>query len=153
PISEESVAATLVEIIKKMPTEQSGTEFDQLTAVPILLKEGESAARNYLSRARNQSEKADFYISMIKNSVAQGVKPAFGGKTLPNGVRQEGWTGNACYFAHLLPAYIRVFDFFDLPYPREQYQRALDRFSDFTTELLGGKPFDLEKWRTTLEEQ
>lgn len=153
PLDEETVAATIIEIIKKMPVEQSGTEFDQLIVAAMMANGDAASARNYLSRARNQAEKADFYIATIRDFVARGGKPAAGSHLDPDGVRREGFTGNPCYFAHLLPAYLRVFDFFELPYPKEQYRLALGRFADFTLEMLGGKPFDLQRWNTTLQEQ
>ena len=153
PIDEETVAATVVEIIKKMPVEQSGTEFDQLIVASMMVNGDTVAARNYLGHARNQAEKADFYIATIRDFVSRGGKPAAGSHIDPDGIRREGFTGNPCYFAHLLPAYLRVFDFFELPYPKEQYHAALGRFADFTLELLGGKPFILDKWNVTLEEQ
>jgi hypothetical protein len=153
PIDEEKLAATIVEIIKRMPVDRSGTEFDQLIVAAILEDGDVAAAKNYLSRARNQSEKADFYMALMREFVARGGKPAGGSHIDPDGVRREGFTGNPCYFAHLLPAYLRVFDFFELHYPREQYRQALTRFADFTEEFIGGKPFSLDQWNTTLEEQ
>jgi len=153
PLDEEAVAATVVEIIKKMPVAQSGTEFDQLMVAAPMVNGDTAAAKDYLAHARNQAEKADFYIATMRDFVARGGKPAAGSHVDPDGVRREGFTGNPCYFAHLLPAYLRVFDFFELPYPREQYRLALGRFADFTMESLGGKPFDLQRWNTTLGEQ
>ena len=153
PIDEEKLAATIVEIIKRMPVQQSGTEFDQLIVAAILEDGDVTAAKNYLAHARNQSEKADFYMTTMRDFVARGGKPAAGSHVDPDGIRREGFTGNPCYFAHLLPAYLRVFDFFELPYPREQYRRALTRFADFTQEFIGGKPFSLDQWNATLEEQ
>lgn len=153
PLDEETVAATIVEILKKMPIDRTGTEFDQLIVAAMMENGDTSAAKAFLSRARNQAEKADFYMATMRDFVARGGKPAGGSHVDPDGVRREGFTGNPCYFAHLLPAYLRVFDFFELPYPKEQYRLALTRFADFTLESLGGKPFDLNKWNTTLEEQ
>jgi len=151
PLDEETVAATVVEIIKKMNVEQSGTEFDQLIVAAMMANGKTAAAKDYLAHARNQSEKADFYMTTIRESVARGGKPAGGSHIEPDGFRREGFTGNPCYFAHLLPAYLRVFDFFELPYPRDSYRAAVTRFADFTMELVGGKPWDQNKWTSTLE--
>ena len=153
PVSEEAVAATVVEIIRKMPVDRSGTEFDQLIVAAMMVNGDNGAARNFLSRARNQAEKADFHMGLMREFVARGGKPAGGSHVDSDGVWREGFTGNPCYFAHLLPAYLRVFDFFELSYPSESYRAALQKFADFTLEFLGGKPFDLEKWRTTLEQE
>lgn len=151
PLDEETAASTVVDIIKKLPIDRSGTEYDQLVVATPMVKGDTAAAKAYLARARNQAEKADYYINTMRDFVARGGKPAGGSHVDPDGVRREGFTGNPCYFAHLLPAYLRVFDFFELPYPREQYRDALGRFADFSMESLGGKPFDVEKWRTLLE--
>ncbi len=153
PLDEEAVASTVVEIIKKLPLDRTGTEYDQLIVATPMVNGDLAGAKSYLSRARNQSEKADFYIATMRDFVARGGKPAAGSHVDPDGVRREGFTGNPCYFAHLLPAYLRVFDFFELPYPRDQYRAAVTRFADFSMESIGGKPFDLQKWNTTLEEQ
>jgi hypothetical protein len=150
PLDEETVAATVVEIVKRQPVERTGTEFDQLIVAAIMENSGRGAAESYLSRARNQSEKAEYYMATMRDFVARGGRPAGGSHVDPDGVRREGFTGNPCYFAHLLPAYLRVFDFFDLPYPREPYRQSLQKFADFTLGLVGGAPFDLEKWNTAL---
>jgi len=153
PLDEETAATRVVDILKKMPIDRTGTEFDQLIVASPMVSGDIAAAKNYLSRARNQAEKADFYIATMRDFVARGGKPAGGSHVDPDGVRREGFTGNPCYFAHLLPAYLRVFDFFELNFPHEEYRRALTRFADFTMESIGGKPFDLQKWNTTLEQE
>jgi len=150
PLDEETTAASIVEIIKKMNVDQPGTEFDQLIVSSLMEKGDANGAKSYLAHARDQSEKADFYMASMRDFVARGGKPAGGSHVDPDGVRREGFTGNPCYFSHLLPAYIRVFDFFELPYRREAYHAAVKRFADFSMESIAGKPFDLEKWNTTL---
>lgn len=153
PLDEEAVAATIVEIIRKLPVEQSGTEYDQLMVATYILNGDAAGARGYLARARNLAEKGDTYIRDIQDTIDKGGKPASGSKVDANGVRHEGWTGNPCYFAHLLPAILRLFDFYELNYPKESYHKMVLRFADFSLGALGGKPFDIDKWNATLQEQ
>ncbi len=95
--------------------------------------------------------RTDFYMDLIRQSVAEGMKPSAGSKALPDGTRREGWTGNPCYHAALMPCYVRVFEFFELPFPRESSRQAILRYADFGLELLGGDPLDFEKFRAELE--
>jgi hypothetical protein len=123
-----------------------------LKVVSAVLADDQAAiATGLRDRFQNHPERTDFYIDLIKKHVALGGKPAAGGGQQPDGSRREGWTGNPCYHAALMPVSIRSMEHFELKFPREAYNAAVLRFADFGLELLGGKPFDLEKFRTELE--
>ena len=83
--------------------------------------------------------------------MAEGGKPAGGSKLLPDGTRREGWTGNPCYHASLMPCHVRILEHFELPFAREAYRQAILRYADFGLELLGGHPVDFDRLRSTLE--
>lgn len=152
PFSEEEVAALLVSLMDEIGRGGQSSEIGLLKIVPAMLVDDRSAIDKALhDRFQDHTERTDFYIDLIRRSVLKGMKPSGGGKQQPDGSRLEGWTGNPCYHAALMPVSIRTMEYFDLPVPLEKYQRASVRFADFGLELLGGTPLDLEKFRTSLE--
>jgi len=122
--------------------------------VPAVLNNDTVAIQQALrNRFMDVTGRTDFYIDLIRRSVQQGQKPSGGGRALPDGTRWEGWTGNPGYHSSLMPCYVRVMEFFELPFPQEAYRQAILRYADFGLELLGGNPVDIEKFRVVLEEE
>lgn len=154
PFSEEEIAALLVSLMDEIGRGGQSSEIGLMKVVSAVLADDRSAIDKALrDRFQNHTERTDFYIDLIQRSVAKGIKPSSGGGQQPDGSRLEGWTGNPCYHAALMPVSIRTMEYFDLHAPLEDYRRANVRFADFGLELLGGTPFDLEKFRTNLESE
>lgn len=154
PFGEEEIAALLVSLMDEIGRGGQSAEIGLLKVVAAALAEDQAAVDAALrDRFQNHTERTNFYIDIIRRSVAQGLKPSGGGKQLPDGSRQEGWTGNPCYHSALMPVSVRTMEYFDLRFPRDEYRQAIVRYADFGLELLGGDPFDLEKFRTTLENE
>ena len=152
PASEEEVAALLVEMMPDIARGGQSAEIGLLRIVPAVLSNDAAAIQQALrDRMMDVVARTDQYIGAMRQDVEAGGKPAAGSKLLPNGTRLEGWTGNPCYHAHLMPCYVRVLEFFELPFPQESYRQAILRYADFGLELLGGTPVDFEKFRTVLE--
>lgn len=152
PVSEEEMAALLVAMMPDISRGGQSAEIGLLRIVPAVLANDQAAVQQALrDRMMDVVGRTDSYINLIRQSVEEGMKPAGGSKLLPSGVRREGWTGNPCYHAHLMPCYVRVLEFFDLPFAQEASRQAILRYADFGLELLGGSPVDFEKFRTTLE--
>jgi hypothetical protein len=152
PVDEETMAALLVTMMPAIAEGGQTAEIGLLRIVPAVLSDNQAAIREAMRNpVLDPVSKTDFYMDLIRQSVAAGMKPAAGGKTLPNGTRQEGWTGNPGYHAHRMPAYVRILEFFDLGSAQEASRQAILRYADFGLELLGGDPVDFEKFRATLE--
>jgi hypothetical protein len=152
PFSEEEVAALLVSLMDEIGRGGQSSEIGLLKVVAAVIADDPAAIDKALrDRFQNHTERTDFYIDIIRRSVARGIKPSAGGGQQPDGSRLEGWTGNPCYHAALMPVSVRTMEYFDLRAPLEEYRRACVRYADFGLELLGGTPFDLEKFRTNLE--
>ncbi|MBI1311087.1 hypothetical protein GC176_07240 [bacterium] len=152
PFSEEQVAALLVSLMDEIGRGGQSSEIGLLKVVSAVIADDRAAIDKALrDRFQNHTERTDFYIDIIRRSVATGMKPSSGGGQQPDGSRLEGWTGNPCYHAALMPVSIRTMEYFDLPVPLDDYRRACVQFADFGLELLGGTPFDLEQFRTNLE--
>lgn len=152
PVSEEQMATMLVGMMDDIGRSGQSAEIGLLRIIPAVLRNNAGAIQEALrDRLQDYPARTDFYIDTIRKSVADGLKPAGGSKLLPDGTRQEGWTGNPCYHACLMPCYVRVLDHFDVPYPREAYRHAILRYADFGLDLLGGDPIDFDKYRATLE--
>jgi hypothetical protein len=147
PVSEEKIAALLVQMMPRIATSWESAEIGLLKIVPAVLSGDPGAVKDALRRMRDQAERTDYYIATIKRHVAQGGKPSEGRKQKgPDGQPTEGWTGNPCYHAALMPCYVRVLEHFDVPFRQKEYREAILRFADFTLELLGGKPTDFDKF-------
>jgi hypothetical protein len=152
PVSEEEVAALLVEMMPRIATERESAEIGLLKVVPAVLRDDKAAVRDALGRARDQAARTDYYINMIRRHVERGGKPSEGRKKDdPDGTPREGWTGNACYLAALMPCYVRVLEHFDLPFRQQEYRQAILRFADFSLELLGGNPINFDKLNAALQ--
>jgi hypothetical protein len=149
PVSEEHVAARMVQMMPRIATRGQSAELGLLKVVPALLANDQAAVNEALRRSRDMTERTDFYINLIRDWVARGGRPSAGGKVDPDGTRREGWTGNACYHAGLMPCYVRVLEHFELPFPEQRYRKDIVRFADFTLEILGGKPVDFDKLNAT----
>jgi hypothetical protein len=139
PITQEDVASRLVATIPRLSGKGSAAT-DPLKIVPALLAGDQAAVKEALRTARDQVERTDFYINLIKDWVARGGRPSAGGKIDPDGTRREGWTGNACYHAGLMPCYVRVLEHFEQPERQKEYRDAIVRFADFTLEILSTDP-------------
>jgi hypothetical protein len=146
PVSEEDVAARLMEMMPRIAGRGESSELGLLKIVPAVLKDDRAAIDEALRRARDPVERTDYYIKEIKSHVAGGGKPSEGRKKSPDGTFHEGWTGNPCYHAALMPCYVRVLDHFELlPGKQQAYRDAILRYADFTLDLLGGDPIDYDK--------
>jgi hypothetical protein len=141
PITEEEVAAQLVAMMPRISNRQS-SEIGLLKVVPPLMNNDQAGVREALRTARDQVERTNFYINLITDWVKRGGRPSAGGKVDPDGTRREGWTGNACYHAGLMPCYIRVLEYFDVPFRQKEYRDAVIRFADFTIDILQCEPGD-----------
>jgi hypothetical protein len=152
PVGEEEVAALLVQMMPRIADSRETAEIGLLKVVPAALKEDPKAIREALGRTRDQAERTDYYIKLITRHVELGGKPAEGRKKDdPDGTPREGWTGNPCYHAALMPCYVRVLEHFELPFRQKEYREAILRYADFTLELLGGKPISFDKFKEICE--
>jgi hypothetical protein len=146
PVSEEEVAALLVQMMPRIATSRESAEIGLLKVVPAVLADDQAAVRAALARTRDQAERTDYYINLIRRHVERGGRPSEGRKKDdPDGTPREGWTGNPCYHAALMPCYVRVLEHFDLPFREREYHQAILRYADFTLDLLGGSPTDFDK--------
>jgi hypothetical protein len=146
PVSEEDVAALLVSAMPRIASSRESAEIGLLKVVPAALADDPAATRKALSGMRDQAARTDYYINLIRRHVERGGKPSEGRKKDdPDGTPREGWTGNPCYHAALMPCYVRVLEHFELPFPQREYREAILRYADFSLELLGGKPIDFDR--------
>jgi hypothetical protein len=158
PVSQEQIAARTVAIMRRMSNRQSA-EIGLLQVVPPLMADDKAGVREALRKTRDQVERTDFYINLITDWVARGGRPSAGGRVDPDGTRREGWTGNACYHAGLMPCYVRVLEHFEVPFRQKEYRDAIVRFADFTLEILstdppkagGGKAIDFDRLNATFQ--
>jgi hypothetical protein len=161
PITQEDVASRMVAMMPRI-TARNSAEIGLLGIVPALIGNDQAAVRESLRKTRDQVERTDFYINLIKDWVARGGRPSAGGKVDPDGTRREGWTGNACYHAGLMPCYVRVLEHFEVPFRQKEYRNAIVRFADFTLEILstdppkadgGAKEIDFDRLNTTMQSE
>jgi hypothetical protein len=139
PITQEDVAIRMIAMMARMSNRQT-SEIGLLKIVPALIADDQAAVKEALRRTRDQVERTNFYIDLITDWVARGGRPSAGGKLDPDGTRREGWTGNACYHAALMPCYVRVLEHFEVPFRQKEYRDAILRFADFTLEILSTNP-------------
>jgi hypothetical protein len=152
PVSEEEVAALLVQMTPAIGARGQTAEIGLLQVVPAVLRDDPAAVRNALARAKDQVARTDYYINLIRRHIARGGKASEGKKPDdPDGTPREGWTGNPCYHAALMPCYVRVLEHFELPFRKEEYRQAIRRYADFSLEILGGKPTDFDKLNATFQ--
>jgi hypothetical protein len=152
PLSEEEMATLLVQMMPRIATSRESSELGLLKIVPAVLADDPAAIRSALGRARDPVERTDYYINVIRRHVERGGKPSEGRKPNdPDGTPREGWTGNPCYHAALMPCYVRVLEHFELPSRPKEYHQAILRYADFSLELLGGKPLDFDKLNATFQ--
>jgi hypothetical protein len=152
PFGEEEIATLLVSLMDEIGRGGQSSEIGLLKVVSAVLADDPAAIQSALrDRFQNHPERTDFYIDLMKKNVALGGKPASGGGQQPDGTRREGWTGNPCYHAALMPCSIRTMEHFDLKFPRDAHHQAVLRYADFGLELLGGTPVDFDRFRTELE--
>jgi hypothetical protein len=152
PVREEEVAALLVAAMPRITIGPESSEIGLLKLVPAVLAGDQPAVRSALSRAKDPIQRTDYYINLIRRHVERGGKASEGKKKDdPDGTPREGWTGNPCYHAALMPCYVRVLEHFDLPFPQKETRQAIVRYADFSLEILGGTPPDLDKLNATLK--
>jgi hypothetical protein len=145
PVSEEDVASRMVQMMPRIAARGESSELGLLKVVPAVLNDNQAALNEALRRARDPVERTDYYINEIRRHVAGGGRPSEGRKKSPDGTFHEGWTGNPCYHAALMPCYVRVLEHFELLPGRQQaYRDAILRYADFTLDLLGGDPLDYD---------
>jgi hypothetical protein len=161
PISQEEVANRMIAMMPRLSNRQT-SEIGLLKIIPALIADDHAAVKEALRRTRDQVERTDFYINLIKDWVARGGRPSAGGKVEPDGTRREGWTGNACYHAALMPCYVRVLEHFKVPFRQKEYREAILRFADFTLEILstdppkaegGKKEIDFDRLNATIQSE
>jgi hypothetical protein len=159
PVSQEQVASRMIAMMPRLSNRQSA-EVGLLKVVPALLADDKAGVREALRTTRDQVERTNFYINLITDWVARGGRPSAGGRIDPDGTRREGWTGNACYHAGLMPCYIRVLEHFEVPFRQKEYRDAVVRFADFTLEILstdppkaggGAKTIDFDRLNATFQ--
>jgi hypothetical protein len=159
PLTQEDVAGRMVAMMPRISARNSA-EIGLLKIVPALMANDPAAVKEALRTTRDQVERTDFYINLIKDWVAHGGRPSAGGKVDPDGTRHEGWTGNACYHAGLMPCYVRVLEHFEVPFRQKEYRDAIVRFADFTLEILstdppkaegGAKEIDFDRLNATFQ--
>src|SRR5262245_33374151 len=119
PVSQEELAARMMAMMPRLSNRQSA-EIGLLKIVPALIANDPAAVKEALRTARDQVERTDFYINLIRDWVARGGRPSAGGKVEPDGTRRDGWTGNACYHAALMPCYLRVLEHSEVPFRQRQ---------------------------------
>jgi hypothetical protein len=152
PFSEEEIAALLVKMMPRIATGRESSEIGLLKIVPAALSNDQTAVKAALGRAKDQVARTDYYINLIRRHVELGGRPSEGKKKDDkDGTPREGWTGNPCYHAALMPCYVRVLEHFDLPFPQKAYREAIVRYADFSLEILGGKPTDFDKLNATFQ--
>jgi prepilin-type N-terminal cleavage/methylation domain-containing protein len=61
--------------------------------------------------------------------------------------RQAAWMANPAYTARALGDQLRILEWLGLPYPRQEYERAVRQFAEFTLKLFGGDPVDMNRYR------
>ena len=104
-------------------------EIGLLKIVPAVMADEKAAIRCALrDRMADVVARSDQYIGQLRANVANGGHPATGSKLMPDGSRVEGWTGNPCYHAALMPTYLRVFELLDQPYGFDKARDALLRY-------------------------
>jgi hypothetical protein len=152
PVSEEETAALLVQMMPRIATGRESSEIGLLKIVPAVLSNDPQAIRTALGRAKDQAARTDYYIDLIRRHVERGGRPSEGKKKDdPDGTPREGWTGNPCYHAALMPCYVRVLEHFEQPFPKQAYHEAILRYADFTLQILGGRPTDFDKLNATFQ--
>jgi hypothetical protein len=152
PVSEEQIAALLVKMMPRIATGRESSEIGLLKIVPAVLSNDSTAVKAALGRAKDQVARTDYYINLIRRHVELGGRPSEGKKKDDkDGTPREGWTGNPCYHAALMPCYVRVLEHFELPFPKKAYREAIVRYADFSLEILGGKPTDFDKLNATFQ--
>jgi hypothetical protein len=152
PLSQEEIAALLVKMMPRIATGRESSEIGLLKIVPAVLSNDPTAVKSALGRAKDQVARTDYYINLIRRHVELGGRPSEGKKKDDkDGTPREGWTGNPCYHAALMPCYVRVLEHFDLPFPMKAYREAIVRYADFSLEILGGKPTDFDKLNSTFQ--
>jgi glyoxylase-like metal-dependent hydrolase (beta-lactamase superfamily II) len=152
PVGEEELATRLVQMMPRIATSRESAEIGLLKVVPSVLADDPAGIKTALGRARDQAARTDYYINLIRGHVARGGRPSEGRKKDdPDGTPREGWTGNPCYHAALMPCYVRVLEHFELPFRQQEYHQAILRFADFSLELLGGNPIDFDRLNATFQ--
>jgi hypothetical protein len=161
PISEEETAALLVKMMPRIATGRESSEIGLLKVVPAVLSGDKAAIRSALSKAKDPMARTDYYINLIRTHVARGGRPSEGKKKDDaDGTPREGWTGNPCYHAALMPCYVRVCEHFDLPVPKEAYREAILRYADFSIDIVSGRdakgvqgPLDFARLNATFQSE
>jgi hypothetical protein len=153
-LSEEEAATLFVQMMPRIATGRESSEIGLLKVVPAVLSSDQAEIRTALGKVKDQGARTDFYIKLIKTHIERGGKASEGKKKDdPDGTGREGWTGNPCYHAALMPTYVRVFEHFDLPFRQKEYHQSILRFSDFSLEVLGGDPLDDARLSKTLRQE
>jgi hypothetical protein len=152
PVTQKELAARFVQMISRIATSRETSEIGLLKIVPAALSKDPAAIKTALANIKDLAARTDYYIKVIQEHVKRGGKASEGRKPNdPDGTPREGWTGNPCYHAALMPCYVRVLEHFQLPFPQQEYRKAILRYADFSLELLGGNPLDLDRLNATFK--
>jgi hypothetical protein len=145
PVTEEEIAKRLVQMMPRIAKRGESSELGLLKVIPAVLADDRIALSEALRKYRDPVERTDYYIDEIRKHVAGGGKPSEGRKKSQDGAFHEGWTGNPCYHAALMPTYVRVLEHYELQTDRNKSHRdAIVNYADFTLKLLGGDPFKVD---------
>jgi hypothetical protein len=160
PLTEEEAARLLVKMMPRIASGRETSEIGLLKVVPAVLSGDQAAVRTALGKAKDQVARTDYYVNLIRAHVERGGRPSEG--KMPNdedGTGREGWTGNPCYHAALMPCFVRVYEHFELPFPQQAYHEAILRYADFSIDILSGQrktaqgPIDFDKLNTTFQRE
>jgi hypothetical protein len=156
PISEEEGATLLVQMMPRIARGRESSEIGLLKIVPAALSGDRTAIQTALGNSKDQAARTDFYINLVRRHVELGGRPSEGKKKDDkDGTGREGWTGNPCYHAALMPTQVRVMEHFELPFPQKAYREAILRYADFSLDILSyrkpGEPIDFDKFNATIQ--
>src|SRR5262249_6596729 len=80
PITEEEVAALLVQMMPSIATGRETAEIGLLKIVPAVLQNDQAGIKTALSRAKDPVARTDYYIRLIQRHVERGGRPSEGKK-------------------------------------------------------------------------
>jgi hypothetical protein len=146
PFGEEEVAALLVQAAQQLSAAAAPKWSREMEILPALLRPDPAGVKQALGRWPDQVAATNEQVRRMETNRALGGN-LLDGKTSKDGQRGEGWIVNPSYHATTLPYNCRFLEHFDLPHPEAAYRDALLGYADYSLDLLGGKPLDLDRLR------
>ncbi|MBI4586478.1 MAG: hypothetical protein HY717_20905 [Planctomycetes bacterium] len=155
PFGEEEIAGLLAQSLLGSARRRSPPRPNQslYEALPYLLNDPDpEGIRQILKSIDDPKDGAAGFIKTIQNHIAAGGNGVTGRWTEnPHG---EGWESNPAYHSCGMPSSLRFLEHFDLlrfaKYQPPEYREALLGFADLSVKVMGGEPFDPEKFRASL---